>query len=226
MSLTMDGLVVYCADIGSIAKGNFGWARLESDVGSMGCDRRIDQMVEHLATDIHAARPVALGFECPLWIPVPEASSELGMGRPNEGSPSWSSQTGGCVLATGLAQVSWVLREVKVRVPEVRGFVKWADFMSAADYRTFLWEAFVSGAAKADREASDSHTRDAETGARRFAEFVDDPVENCREFVPTTPFLSLMGAMMIGAGWTDDGDLLRTAPLVVRAAAVEDAVAN
>lgn len=213
----MDDLAVYCADIGSIAKGNFGWARLEPDVDSMECDQRIDEMVERLAMDLHATRPVALGFECPLWIPVPEASSELGMGRPNEGSPSWSSQTGGCVLATGLAQVSWVLRELKARVPEVRGFVEWDNFTAAAGCRTFLWEAFVSGAAKADREASDSHTRDAETGARRFTEFVDDPVENCREFVPTTPFLSLIGAMMIGAGWTDNTDLLRTAPLVVRA---------
>jgi hypothetical protein len=224
--LPMDDLAVYCADIDSIAKGNFGWARLEPDVGSMESDRRIDQMVEHLVMDLHAARPVALGFECPLWIPVPEASSELGMGRPNEGSPSWSSQPGGCVLAIGLAQVSWVLREVKIRVPEVRGFVECTDFMTAAGCRVFLWEAFVSGAAKADREASDSHTRDAETGAQRFAEFVDDPVESCQEFVPTTPFLSLVGATMIGAGWTDDTGLLRTAPLVVRAAAVEDAAAD
>ncbi|HEX6667768.1 MAG TPA: hypothetical protein VF081_14375 [Solirubrobacterales bacterium] len=222
----MDNLAVYCADIGSIAKGNFGWARLEPSVGLMECGRDIDEMVEHIAKDLHTERPVAMGFECPLWVPVPEASSELGMGRPNEGSPSWSSQTGGCVLATGLAQVSWILREVKVRASDVRGFVEWPGFMAAVGCRVFLWEAFVSGAAKADREANDSHTRDAETGARRFAEFINDPVGNCQEFEPTTPFLSLAGAMMIGAGWIGDASLLQTVPLVVRAVGAEDPIAN
>ena len=68
-------LAIYCADIGSIPNHRFGWActdtagdRVERHRGSA----EIGDLVEIVAADIADGRAVALGLECPLYVPVPE----------------------------------------------------------------------------------------------------------------------------------------------------------
>ena len=64
-------LVLHCADIGSVKKGNFGWARLSEDAGATcSTGRDIGQFVERVADDLNAGAHVALGFECPLFVPL------------------------------------------------------------------------------------------------------------------------------------------------------------
>ena len=62
-------IILHCADIGSIQRNRFGWARVDTttpDDETIG--QRPDELVERVAADLSNDR-VALGFECPLFIP-------------------------------------------------------------------------------------------------------------------------------------------------------------
>jgi hypothetical protein len=64
----MRQLVIYCADIGSVAKRRFGWARGVDLQGSLSITRctGIRKLVAWVARDLKTVTPVAIGFECPL----------------------------------------------------------------------------------------------------------------------------------------------------------------
>lgn len=213
----MEDLVVYCADVGSVGKGNFGWARLDVVGGSTHVSRDIEELVAAAAGDLREERPVALGFECPLWVPLPADGKALGKGRPNEGSPSWSSGPGGNVFATGVAQVPWTLRGLRNEVGTGCAYLEWEAFCGASNCRLFLWEAFVSGKAKAPKGLDTSHTGDAEIGAKAFIDALPDPIWATQKWKPAGEIFSLVGAAMLLTGWSGDQSLLHEACLVVRA---------
>jgi hypothetical protein len=76
--------IIYCADIGSVPNGRFGWARSAPDETAIEGHRggvEIVDLVEAVGTDLDAGRAVALGFECPLFVPVPKEPLRLGMAR-------------------------------------------------------------------------------------------------------------------------------------------------
>jgi hypothetical protein len=213
----VEDLVVYCADIGSVGKQNFGWARLDAGGGSTQVGRDIEDLVAATAADLRNKRPVALGFESPLWVPLPADSRELGKGRPNEGSPSWSGGPGGNVFATGAAQVPWILRELRNEVINGCAYLEWEDFYGASNCRLFLWEAFVAGKAKAPKGLGTSHTGDAEIGAKAFVDALPDPNRATQTWKPVGEVFSLLGAAMLLTGWSGDQSVLHEACLVVRA---------
>lgn len=97
--------VIYSADIGSIAGGNLGWARLGTATGSEYVERsggtEVVDLVSAVAGELDAERPVALSFECPLFVPVPANPRHLGKYRKGDGDRSWSAGPGPTVLATG-----------------------------------------------------------------------------------------------------------------------------
>jgi hypothetical protein len=99
-------LVIHCAPIGSVKNGNFGWARLAVDAPSTACTtgRDIEQFAEGVAVDINAGLRVALGFECSLFLPLPEDPAGLTSARPGEGDRAWSAGAGAGSLATGLTE--------------------------------------------------------------------------------------------------------------------------
>jgi hypothetical protein len=61
-------LVVVCADIGSIGAGNFAW----SVSGPRPTERTSPEgLARFVADQLDKEGAVALGFEAPLWIPLP-----------------------------------------------------------------------------------------------------------------------------------------------------------
>ena len=157
----LDSLEVFCADIGSIDRGSFAWARRhpagDAEEGhSPGSIEGLATAVEYqLARDC----PVALGLEAPQFVPVPEDSSALGRARPFDiGAPAWASNLGASVMATGIVQAAWLLDRLRRNCPDLDLHLEWEPF-AAARSRLFLWEAFVSGSAKGA-----SHEEDAEIG--------------------------------------------------------------
>jgi hypothetical protein len=56
-----------------VKSGNFGWARTEpTDAAIIEHDHSNPaDLVTAVATELNAGRRVALGFECPLFVPVP-----------------------------------------------------------------------------------------------------------------------------------------------------------
>ena len=53
----LDSIVVYCADIGSVKRGKFGWASrcTGPDPREYRCDD-IQQLVKHVASDLNSGR--------------------------------------------------------------------------------------------------------------------------------------------------------------------------
>lgn len=210
----MQQLAVYCADVGSIRQGNFGWAREEVPARKIERQRggtEIRELIDAVAKDLAAGIPVALGFECPLFVPVPEDPFRLGAARPGEGTRPWSAGAGTGALTTGLVQAAWVLTELRNRRPGDRVFLDWTAF-EAVDAGLFLWEAFVTEKAKAV-----THVDDATIAVTCFTAALPDPGR--ASAVTAERPLSLVGAAAAWAGWSDDIELLRTPCLVLKAAA-------
>jgi hypothetical protein len=206
------GLVVYCADIGSVPRGRFGWARSEhrKDIEERPSGgTNISDLAGSVTADLAADRPVALGFECPLFVPVPEPPNRLGAQRAGEGNRTWSASAGAGAMATGIVEVAWLLRELRGRVLSTSAYLDWAEF-TAAGHGLFLWEAFVSNRAK---EAT--HVQDATDAVDAFQKALPD-VMGANAVTADAP-LSLLGAAMLWSGWGENIDLLHKPCLVIKA---------
>jgi hypothetical protein len=219
-----DSLAIYCADIGSIPNRRFGWAHTDVDTDQIERHRggtEIAEMVDAVSEDLAANRPVALGFECPLYVPVPEQPLRLGTARIGEGNRSWSAGAGAGAMATGAVQVAWILDQLRRRAPNAKPFVDWNQFTRAGQ-GLFIWEAFVT-----DRAKAATHVDDATIAAAAFRSALPD-VTGANAVTADRP-LSLLGAALLWSGWSDDIALLHAPCLVIKATppnAVEDEVAG
>ena len=221
----MRDLVVYCADIGSVKRGNFGGARLARGVDEPHTDTSIEALIADLAGHLNAGFPVALGFECPLWIPLPQKCEQLGSARTGESgkgmkSRPWSAGGGAAALTTGAVQVPWVLRALKCRVPDRQAFLDWHEFETEGR-GLFLWEAFVTaegkvGTVKAPGDEGKDE-RDARIAVEEFDSVLDDP-KAANACQPKDEVFSLVGAAMLRTCWSTDPALLRQPCLVIKPA--------
>lgn len=208
-------LVIYCADIGSVPNGRFGWARVasgENDVERHRDGTEIAQLVDALAADIGAGRPVALGFECPLYLPVPDKPLLLGRARQGEANRSWSAGAGAGALATGAVEVAWILAALRERLPASGPTLDWDAFMQSGR-GLFLWEAFVT-----DRAKAATHVDDATVAVSAFRDALPDIAAANAVSTEARP-LSLLGAALLWAGWSSDLGLLHQPCIVIKAAA-------
>lgn len=197
--------LVVCADVGSVAKGNFGWWSSTKESGNSPAT-----LATHVANALNDGTPVALGFECPLFVPLVEDEQKLTSARPGEGNRAWSAGAGCGALATGLVQVAWVLQAIRRQILcPVPAFVDWASFASSGS-GLLLWEAFVTGPSKLT-----SHTEDAQAGAEAFLQALPNPPQrnaiDCESDV-----YSLVGAALLRTGWCTDPEILQQACLVLR----------
>jgi hypothetical protein len=203
-------LSIACADVGSVANGNFGWAVCDvpgaveevPDSGSMQAfgDAVIDRL--------RSGRAVALGFECPLFVPLRAEPSLLMRARAGEGNRPWSAGAGCGSLTTGLVQSAWVLERIRrAVVDEPRVFFSWSEFADQAR-GLFLWEAFVSGASK-----SLTHHGDAGLAVSAFARALPNPER--ANIVNETHVYSLIGAALLRTGWAVPTLVLSTPCLVL-----------
>jgi hypothetical protein len=207
-----DDLEVFCADIGSVAKGKFAWARRlpASDDEDVHAPGSIDSLATAVACQLARGRPVALGLEMPLFAPVPSDSSLLGKARPcDKNAPSWSSGPGASVLATGLVQAAWILESVRRREPNAAAHFRWDSF--AADRTGLLiWEAFVTRGAKGN-----SDEEDAVIGLEAFCSQLPTPGDADADDTER-PF-SFAAAAAHWAGWEVERDDFESACVLVRA---------
>jgi hypothetical protein len=212
MDWTADGLQVFCADVGSIPGGSFAWARRipGSDGEALHRPESIESLAASVVQVLRDGEPVALGFEAPLFIPVPENPDRLGKARPCDApSPSWSSSVGASVLATAMVQIPWILRFVHERVPDLRVHVQWQPFAEQQS-GLLLWEAFVSGTAKGE-----THEEDARSGIQAFCEQLPDPGDPSA--ADTERPFSLLAAAAMWAGFDLPIEDTRDPCLLVRA---------
>ena len=83
----MSDIIIWCADIGSIKNKRFGWCRgtIIEDKLEVITGTEIQDFAEGIAKDISNGYKVALGFECPLFLPIPEDPLYLTSARKGEG---------------------------------------------------------------------------------------------------------------------------------------------
>jgi hypothetical protein len=208
----MTAPLLLCADVGSTRGGNFAWARLED--GGIVVGTAIDRLREQLSRACEEGRPVALGLECPLWLPVPAAETRLSRGRQGERNRSCFAPPGGYVAVLGLHQLCYLLSGLAAR-PGYPATQDWRSWFTEPR-GLLLWEAFVSGPAHSDKGDELGHLRDATTALVEFArrlEVGDSASDLSAQGAGT---FSLAGAAMLWAGLIDEPALLRREVLVVK----------
>ena len=119
-----------CAGIGSVVNRCFGRAV------ALGPNADVDEAddTEGLTAAVAQAlaagdmNNVSLGFECPLFVPLPDDPTELTKARHGEGFRPWSAGAGCGALATGVTQTVWILSKLKEQLPAVvPAFVNWSS---------------------------------------------------------------------------------------------------
>lgn len=210
---------VYAVDVGStLAKPgetpNFAWARVEPGEGSPAGSSNICDLASEIERDIKSGRSVALGFEAPLSIPVPESADDLSRRRQGEGNRSWSAQAGALAATLGVHQAAWLLRKLFRSCGSACSFTldprEWPP--TGSHPVLFCWEAFVSGKAKSD-SGDESHTRDAATAAMEFLEN-EHRLPRANAVTAEEP-ISLIGAVALWAGWAADLQILHDSTTLV-----------
>ena len=239
----MIGLVVYCADIGSVRRDKFGWARASTSPNScVKTGTNIRCLVTQVAQDLNQGKKVALGFECPLWVPVACDPNRLTSRRCGEGRYPWAAGAGATSLAAGLTETARILSGIRNETPDpdVKAYLEWPLF-EAAEHGLFLWEAMVTGAAAVAARAfikaltahekdavaacafiqaltaheKTAHEKDAAVAACAFIQALPAPTA-CNAITSPHRVRSLIGAALLWAGWSRDIQLLDTRCLVIR----------
>jgi hypothetical protein len=172
----------------------------------------IDKLVQQLESDIRQGCSIALGFEAPLFIPVPEDWKDLSKGREGEGDRSFASQVGLTVCALGIHQSAWILRSLYESLSRECDFTLDPKCWPPSGQRpvVFCWEAFVSGAAH-----SEQHLMDAATAVHFFWRH-ETNLEEAREPVSAEKPLSLIGSVALWSGWVSDLEYIHEQTLVIR----------
>jgi len=208
----MEGLRVFCADIGSVTTGKFGWAAVDATGRDRESGSEIVELAQRIATHLGSGAPAAVGFECPLFVPLREDPMRLTLARRGDGSRAWSAGAGTGALATGLVEVSWILRRVRQELRgEVACHVDWNAFEESGGL--FLWEAFVSGDAKPKVEGN-PHAADAMAAVEAFVDALPDPT--LANAVEESAVISLVGMALLRTGWTREIESLETPCLVIK----------
>jgi hypothetical protein len=199
-------IVVWAADIGSVANNKFGWCRSDSE-DDFKLGRDIIAFAKGISDDITNGRKVALGFECPLFVPVTKNPIGLTSKRDGEGNRPWSASAGTCVLAAGLTECVWVFEQIRdMTKVKINSTFDWNQFIKE-EANLFIWEAFVSGKAKGVSDKEDARFA-ANTFWDRYPNIFSDVfAEN--------PY-SLVGAALLRAGLSEDLKLLFQQCIVIK----------
>ncbi len=191
--------IVWVADIGSIQRQRFGWCRNDRIISRTGTD--IAEFAEGIAKDLSDNQSVAVGFECPLFVPIADSPQHLTKARHGEGNRPWCAGAGSGALTIGLTECVWVFEKINALVGVVvHPTFDWQAFAQGRA-NLFIWEAMVSRAAKGK-----SHSDDAEIAAQSFWQHYP-AIGGASSVTATRPY-SLVGAGLLRGHLSTDLQLL------------------
>jgi hypothetical protein len=206
--MNIDSISIFAVDVGS--QKNFAWV---SCVGIQGEDG--DSLVDAITIQFAAGRRVALGFECPLFIPVPHRWSDIGKRRVGEGNRSWSAGGGATVTTYGLHEVAWILARLReVGNTDTPIFFSPENWLSSAEPCLLLWEAFVTG-----KDKGQNHADDAKLACEAFQRLMNrNDWDEARQVKTGNEAQSMNLAAFAAkwAGWSISASELKTELLVVK----------
>ncbi len=205
----MENISIFCADVGSIKAKKFGWAADTPDQIGIQLGTDIELFAKLISSSISDGRKVAIGFECPLFVPMRNDPILVNSARKGEGNRSWSAGAGTGALATGLVEVLWVLNTVaSLQGQPPKAGLSWATFRNSDS--VFLWEAFVTSVSKGT-----GHAEDAAIAIECFKSALPDMDD--ANAIEESSVLSLVGAAALRAGWSDNIGILSEPCLVIKA---------
>ncbi len=206
-------LVICAADVGSVKAQKFGWACqcLFAQDQAPQTGRDIEIFATKLGALLQQGHKVALGFECPLFIPVRREPEALTLARAQEPRP-WSAFAGAGALVVGMVEILWLLRFLKEYLGKVPPFfLDWKAFLKAPGEAIYFWEALVTGKAKG-KDHPDDALKAVQAFYKNMSSLDSLPVD--RE---EGPCFSLLGAYLLWAGWSKDQALLTKPCVLVKA---------
>jgi hypothetical protein len=218
------GIRVVAVDVGSVGpRSKFAWAGFdvpsrEALLSGNDPQTAVSALVAGLAWGGQAA----LLLESPLSVPVPAGQEDgwrrLGRAREGERNRPWSAGAGAGVLATGLAQGAWMMRQLAEAVPGLTATTQPDPWRSGAA-PLLLAEAFVSAADKPVPLPAGQDAADAAAAGRALVELLDapGPLASSVRCSPHGSF-NLVAAMALWAGLGIDPGELQLDVLVVAAA--------
>lgn len=203
--------VIYACDVGSVKKGKFAWARVVPGLGNPKASTSINHLVTQLLQDITEGLSIALGFEAPLFLPVPACSTQLSRGRNGEENRSMFAASGATVTTLGIHEAAWILRAIHDSSRQALTYtLDWNEWPPEGESQSlFLWEAFISGSAH-----SETHKHDAATAAVFFRD--NEKRLNLANAVTAEHPLNAVHITALWAGWANDLDRLHQPCLVLR----------
>ena len=160
----MSTAVVAAVDVGSLA--NIGWWRVAGETAGGGRD--LDELVDALAADLNHGRSVALGFEAPIFVPLPAKAAGLCRQRVGDRGRPWSAGAGTGAPALGVQQAAYVFAGLARLVATCPRISFDPLNLDGSETTLVIWEAFVSGKAK-NRAAVDPHVDDARVAVNEFS---------------------------------------------------------
>ncbi len=207
----MDNIVVYAADIGSIKKKHFGWCRAEISQYQKDwpCETDINKFVESVIKDLKKNKKVAIGFECPLFVPIADKPEDLTKAREGENNRPWSAGAGCAVLATGLTECVWIFKKIRESNVDVKPSFSWKEFRENKS-NFFIWESFVTSLAK-----EKTHPDDAKKAVETFLAKYPDKIEEGNSDKAGNVY-SLVGAGLLRADLTTNWKLLSERCIVIK----------
>jgi len=207
--------IAYACDIGSIKSGAFAWARNSSLEKTPTASDSIDELITCIVEDGKAGKTIALGFEAPLFMPVPTQSAQLNSGRQYESSRSMFAPAGATVTTIAIHQTAWILKQLHQHLGHrLTLTMDWLADWRKREAHLFIWEAFVSSGGHSDPQAHNSHKRDAATALQYFLANADN-LDGVNSVTCENP-LSLIAAAALWSGWLADVRHLHSSCLVLR----------
>ncbi len=208
----MKNIVVWAADIGSIKTERFGWYRAEDKryPGRGGTD--INEFIEGIKDDMTKKKKVAIGFECPLFVPITDKPEDLTKAREGENNRPWSAGAGCGSLATGLTECVWIFERIRESNVDIKPSFSWKVFLSN-ESNFFIWESFVTSSSKGE-----THPIDAKKAVETFLDILEkypDGIEKGNSVKAQNPY-SLVGAGLLRAGLTTNLKLLSEPCIVIK----------
>lgn len=199
-----EDLHVLCIDVGGPEK--IGWADAG---GEHGTGNNLGNALDRAAALLRAGRPVAIGFEAPIWTPVRTELARITQRRggvETRYNRAWSAGAGTGALGAALALIPWCLTRIRMRAGPIATTVVLQRFLEGGGL--FLWEAFVSGAM---RVAGATHHEDARLACDAFVA----RWPNLLSDIPAEPALNHAVSSAIAAGLSINCDELMKPALVV-----------
>jgi len=208
----MSSISIFAVDVGS--PKNFAWV---SDAGQQGKDG--DSLTAAITKSFATGRRIALGIECPLFIPVPLHWDAIGKARVGEGNRSWSGGAGATVTTYGLQEVAWTLDQLRrTGNAETPIFFSPESWLLSSEPGLLLWEAFVTRT-----EKGLDHKDDAARACRAFQQLLKrkawDEARNVKICNGAQAF-NLAALAAEWAGWQVEPDDYKSELLVVKPAKV------